>query len=50
MPPVIFYFPELAFIDFNNFPLSSDHFRFAFDEVQYDFLAKLKLVTRSVFI
>jgi hypothetical protein len=40
----IFSFPKLNFIDFNDFTLSSNHFGFAFDEVQYDFPAKLKPV------
>jgi len=46
MAPVIFSFPKLIFIDVNDFTLSSSNFGFAFDEVQYDFPAKLKPAAR----
>jgi hypothetical protein len=50
MTPVTFSFSELTLIDFNDCSLSSNHFGFAFDEVQYDFSVKLKPVIRSVLI
>lgn len=50
MTPLIFPFPELAFINFDHFILSSCYLWFALDEGQYDFPAELKQVTCSVLI